>query len=157
MKKLMLLFAAAIFVFASCGNKGTEEPTVDSTAVDTTVVAEEDCCKQECCKIHAAWEDWDNQTPEMKAELVAKKLEMAKAFLAEECECPEMQAKKAEFAKLLETIDVNDVEKAKEILDQCPCHPKCQKDAACKCEKDCAPDCCKDNCKCAEGKEECKK
>ena len=38
----------------------------------------------------------------MKAELVAKKLEKAKAFVAEECECPEMQAKKAEFAKLLE-------------------------------------------------------
>ena len=70
----------------------------------------------------------------------------------------QMEAKKAEFAKLLETIDVNDVEKAKEILDQCPCcQPKCQKDAACKCEKDCAKDCCKDNCKCPEGKEECKK
>lgn len=151
--------AAVCFVFVSCGNKGTEENATDSTAMDTAVVVEENACEQECCKMQAAWADWDNQTPEMKAELVAKKLEKAKAFVAEECECPEMQAKKAEFAKLLETIDVNDVEAAKAILDQCPCNQKCHEGAACdnKCGKDCATECCKDKCKGADCKHECNK
>lgn len=167
----MLLLAAACFVFVSCGNQTNNTETTDTTAQEEIAVEENhDCanaCKSECEALQAAWADWANQTPEQKAELIAKKLEKAKAFVATEETCPNKQAEKEAFAKLLETIDVNDVEAAKAILDQCPCNKKCHGEGegchkegqTCnnECGKDCKTECCKDQCKGADCKHDCKK
>jgi len=105
MKKLMLFIAAACFVFVSCNNKPAEETV--ATEENTEVTEEHHCCHEmteEQKAFKADWENWENQTEERKAELVAKAKECFDQRMAEfeahkaECEAnkPECEAKKAE-------------------------------------------------------------
>lgn len=86
MKKLFMIAIAGLFFFASCGNKPVtpaEEPV------------KEECNKEQCCKELTeeqkaemeAWNDWDNQTDEKKAELLANRKACIDQKMAEKKEC----------------------------------------------------------------------
>ena len=86
MKKLMLLIAAACFVFVSCNNKPAEEQV--ATEENTEVTEEHHCCHEmteEQKAFKADWENWENQTAERKTELIAQAKECFDKKMAE-CE-----------------------------------------------------------------------
>lgn len=161
MKKLMLLIAAACFVFVSCNNKPAEEATVEETP---EVAAEEPgCCQmtEEQKAFKADWDNWANQTDERKAELVAKAKECFDKRMAEceahkaeceakkaECEAKkaeceahkaECEAKKAAMTEKLAGWDNMTLDEQKAFLDEyAPC---CKEKKCCKKEGE---GCCKD-------------
>lgn len=147
MKKLMLLIAAACFVFVSCDNTPNEEATTPEE--NTEVAADEhQCCHEmteEMKAFKAEWDNWANQTDEKKAELVAQAKECFDKAMADfeahkaECEAnkPECEAKKAECearkaemdAKLADWDNMS-IDDKKAFLDEYApcCHgPKCCK------------------------------
>ena len=151
MKKLMLLAAACCFIFAACNNQPKDETTpADSTAVAEAPACDTNACQKECCEMMKAWNDWDNQTPEQKADLVAKRAAKINEILAniDEIKC---ENKKAELTKFQEEwknfASLTDVEAQKALIDKFPC---------CKDKKCC--DKCNDNCTCTADKNcgECK-
>ena len=136
MKKLWMIAIAGVFFFASCGNKAkqvtteTEEPEVAKCCDELTEEQKADC---------AAWEDWDNQTPERQEELVAKMKECFDAKMAEKAEkcdaeqkeeCPEKAAKCAEFKAKWDSWETLTIAEKKALLDEaksCCCKKKCEK------------------------------
>lgn len=163
MKKLMLLIAATCFVFVSCNNKPAEETV--ATEENTEVAAEEQhCCQmtEEQKSFKADWENWENQTEERKAELIAKAKECFDKRMAEceahkaeceankpECEAKkaECEAKKAEIEKVMANWDNMTIEEQKTFFDEnAPC---CKGHKCCKEAKE---GCCKDGQKPCEKK-----
>ena len=134
----MLLIAAACLVFVSCNNKPAEEVTTEE---NTEVAAEEPHCCHEMTEeqkaFKADWENWENQTDERKAELIAKAKECFDQRMAEfeahkaeceankpECEAKkaECEAKKAEIDSKLANWDNMTIEEQKAFLDEvAPC------------------------------------
>ena len=132
MKKLMLLIAAACFVFVSCNNKSAEETV--ATEENTEVAAEEQhCCQmtEEQKAFKADWENWENQTEERKAELIAKAKECFDKRMAE-CEAhkAECEAKNGEIEKVMANWDNMTIEEQKAFLGE-----GCCKDGQKPCEK----------------------
>lgn len=178
MKKLMLLIAAACFVFVSCNNKPAEETV--ATEENTEVAAEgQHCCQmtEEQKAFKADWENWENQTEERKAELIAKAKECFDKRMAEceahkaeceankpECEAKkaeceahkaECEAKKAEIEKIMANWDNMTIEEQKAFFDEnAPCCKghKCCKEAKEGCCKKEGEGCCKDGQKPCEKK-----
>lgn len=172
MKKLMLFIAAACFVFVSCNNKPAEETV--ATEENTEVTEEHHCCHEmteEQKAFKADWENWDNQTDERKAELIAKAKECFDKRMAEceahkaeceahkaECEAhkAEMEAKKAEIDKVMANWDKMTIEEQKAFFDQnAPCckeHKCCHKGEGEGCCKKEGEGCCKDGQKPCEKK-----
>lgn len=97
MKKLAIIVCACGLIFAGCQNK---EVKTDETAAPEP--QEEQMCpemqkKKAMCE---AWQQWDQQTDEMKAELIADRKAKITEQEARKAEC---EAKKAECeAKLAE-------------------------------------------------------
>jgi len=149
MKKLAVLVSALCFVFVGCNcNAPATEPT--ETEDSTKCEGKQECQLTEEQKAEiAAWEDWANQTPEKKAELVANRkacIDKKMAEKAEKCDateeqCPEKKAKCEEMKAKLANWDKLDVEAKKALLDEMkPCckDKKCCKEGEKKeCEKKC--------------------
>ena len=173
MKKLMLFIAAACFVFVSCNNKPAEETVAPEE--NTEVTEEHHCCHEmteEQKAFKADWENWENQTEERKAELIAKakecfdkRMEEMEAHKAEmeankpeceehkaECEAKkaECEAKKAEIDKILANWDNMTIEEQKAFFDEnAPCcHHKCHKGEGEGCHKGEGHKCHKEGGKC---------
>ncbi len=155
MKKLMLLIAAACFVFVSCNNKPAEDQV--ATEENTEVTEEHHCCHEmteEQKAFKADWENWENQTDERKAELIAKAKECFDQRMAEfeahkaeceankpECEAKkaECEAKKAEIDKVMANWDNMTIEEQKAFFDE---NAPCCKEHKC-CHKGEGEGCCK--------------
>ncbi len=136
MKKLWMLAIAGLFFFASCGNKPAEVTTEPEAEVKTDATECQSACKElteEQKAEIAAWEDWANQTPEKKEELVAKRKECIDKKMSECCgekkeECPEQAAKCAEFKAKWDNWNNLDIEAKKALIDEkmsC-CKKKCE-------------------------------
>ncbi|MDR2979191.1 MAG: hypothetical protein LBV02_01920 [Bacteroidales bacterium] len=145
MKKLFIIAVAGVFTFASCGKKPqpvepeiiqTEEQKCDST---------HKCCKELTPEQKAemdAWNNWDNQTPEKKAELVENRKACIDKMMAEKAgqcestkeECPEKAAKCAEMKAKMDNWANLTVEEKKALLDEFkPC--KKEGEGCCRGEK----------------------
>ncbi|MEG1555224.1 MAG: hypothetical protein RR356_00670 [Bacteroidales bacterium] len=110
MKKLMMLAAVSCFIFASCGNKATQDQPADA-AQD----AQEHKCGKEMTEEQEVfiteWNSWDNQTNEKKTELIAKrktdfdkvKADMEVAKIDMETKYAEIEATLAKWGEL--TLD----------------------------------------------------
>lgn len=157
MKKLMLLAAACCFIFAACNNQPQGETTpADSTAVAEAPACDTNACQKECCEMMKAWNDWDNQTPEQKAELVAKRAAKINEILAniDEIKCENKKAEMTKFQEEWKNFEsLKDVEAQKALIDKFPC---CKGDKCCKGEKCCGK--CNGKCECTADKNcgECK-
>ena len=149
MKKLAVLVSALCFVFVgcNCNAPATEPTTEDSTKCEG---------KKECCQMTEeqkadmeAWNDWDNQTAEKQAELVAKRkacIDKKMAEKAEKCDatkeeqCPEKKAKCEEMKAKWDKWETLTIDEQKALLDEMKC---CGKKKCCKegdkkeCEKKC--------------------
>jgi len=140
MKKLWMIAIAGVFFFASCCNK----PKEVATEQGEEQTEETKCCKElteEQKAAMAAWEDWDNQTPEKKAELVANAKECIDKKMAEHAEkhdgeqkemCPEKAEKCAAFKAKWEKWDELNIEEQKALIDEKMefCHKNCEKKEA---------------------------
>lgn len=145
MRKLFIIAIAGLFSFASCGNKpaATTEPEV--TQEETKCEGEHKCCKELTPEQKAemeAWNNWDTQTDEQKAELVEKRKECIDKFKAEKeakChategeqkeECPEKAAKCAKMKETLDNWDNLTIEDQKAFFDAmaAECKEKCNKE-----------------------------
>lgn len=124
MKKLFIIAIAGLFTFASCGKKAVEPAT---EPVQTEQECEKKCELTEEQKAEMeAWANWDSQTDERKAELVANKkacLDKCMAEKAEKCEgetekCPEKEAKCAEMKAKLDNWDNLTIDEKKALLDE---------------------------------------
>lgn len=131
MKKLAVIVCACSLIFAGCKNKEVIEEPVVTEPQEEQVDPEVEKCKAMC----EAWQNWDQQTDEQKAELIADR----KAKIAEreakkaECEAKkaEFEAQKAEFEKTWAEnwakFDELSVEEQKALIDNymkfnCPKH-----------------------------------
>ena len=148
MKKLAVLVSALCFVFVGCN---CSTPAPETTTEDTTEKCEgkKECQLTEEQKAEmAAWNDWDNQTPEKKAELVANRkacIDKKMAEKAEKCDatkeqCPEKKAKCEEMKAKWDNWNNLTIDEQKALLDEVKC---CGKKQCCKegdkkeCEKKC--------------------
>ncbi|NLJ82231.1 MAG: hypothetical protein GX330_03800 [Bacteroidales bacterium] len=134
MKKLSILLGVATFLFVACSNP-QETTTQDENQ------AKHECQKKEkrheCCKEMTveqkercdAWKDWENQTPEKKAELITSKKEYIEGKLAKmEAKEAERKAKKDEFKEKWANFDNLDIEAQKNLIDEFKatcCKSKC--------------------------------
>ncbi|MDR0364265.1 MAG: hypothetical protein LBH92_04530 [Bacteroidales bacterium] len=182
MKKVLLslLTVGLLIAFPACGDtaKNAEKAT-DKTECAEKSSEKDGCCaekKDGCCKELTeeqkaeivAWNDWDNQTPEKKQELVANRkacMDKKIAECKEKCEgkmeeckdkkeqCPEKEAKCAEMKAKWEKWDTLTLEEQKALLDAMAPKKCCkdgQKESCCKegkkdgCCKDKKDGCCKD-------------
>ena len=132
MKKLAIIVCACSLIFAGCQNK---EVKTDETAAPEP--QEEQMCpemqkKKAMCE---AWQQWDQQTDEMKAELIADRKAKIAECEAKKAECgakkAEFEAKKAEFEKTWAEnwakFDELGIEEQKALIDNymmfnCPKH-----------------------------------
>lgn len=124
MKKLFVVLGAMAFVFASCSNP-------KETAVQEETQATHECqqkekkhnhCKEMCAEKKAsceAWKDWENQTAEKKAELIAAEKQRINEKIAK-CEAreAEIKVKKDEFKAKWSKIDQLDIEAQKALIDE---------------------------------------
>ncbi len=144
MKKVFLMLGMAAFVLASCCNSN-EQATCDKAE---KCCAKKECCEKKCekqctmteeekaaCKeFKAKWDDFANQTPEVQAELIAKKKACTDAKIAAKKEClakctEKLAACEAKFA----AFDSLSIADQKALLDSCCINKCCKK----KCEKKC--------------------
>jgi len=120
MKRLSLLAGVLCFVFVACCPKAETEPKQGE------IVEKQECNKEKpnCCKgmteeekaacqeFREKWENFENQTDEVKKDLVLK----AKTKI-DKCEA-EMEAKKAEFEAKWKNFDNLPLEEQKALIDQ---------------------------------------
>ncbi|MDR1758400.1 MAG: hypothetical protein LBR51_05540 [Bacteroidales bacterium] len=142
MKKIMMIAVAAMFVFASCGNK----PKADEVVAEGTPQEETPCCKEmtEEQKADCAdWKNWENLTPERQDELLLKSkecIDKKMAECAEKCEgkeepaCPEAKAKCEAFKASWENWENLEKEAKKALIDEfrancCKAKKCCKKEA----------------------------
>lgn len=144
MKKLAVILCACSLLTIGCKNsKETTEEVIDMTEVEEQVDPEVEKCKAQC----EAWQNWDQQSDEQKAELISArkaKIEEHEAMKAEcEAKRAEFEAQKAEFEKTWAEnwakFDEMSVDDQKALIDNymkfnCPKHgckegegPKCCK------------------------------
>ena len=100
MKKLFVIVCACGLIFTGCKNKEVTEETTEPVAPqEEQMDPEMEKCKAMC----EAWQNWDQQTDEMKAELIADRKAKITEQEARKAECEakkaEFEAKKAEFEK----------------------------------------------------------
>ena len=142
MKKLFVCAFAACFALAACCNKTENQPEEATAPVEEKSCPEMEKCKAQC----EAWQNWDQQTDEQKAELIADrkaKIEEAEARKAEcEAKKAEFEAKKAEFeanwAANWAKFDEMSMDEQKALIDDymmfnapCPKPHHCQKAEGC--------------------------
>lgn len=160
----MLLAAVCCLVFASCKNENKPAETTDSTAV-TEQAPVEPVVNQDSLNFVTDWNNWENLTPERKAELVAQKKGCVEHKLAE-CNPTEKEkiAEKKAFEEKWANFDKLTVDEQKALIDEFPCKHNCGDQACCngdkkECKGDCKGDCkkdCKGDCK-KDCKHDCKK
>ena len=123
MKKLLLSLAVLCFILVSCGSN---QPAPTDATDKGCCQKEEKCCKgmteeqkQECAEFKAKWEDWANQTDEVKQELIGKrkecfdkKMEEMKAMEAK------MQEHKATMEEKLATWETMTLDEQKAFFDE---------------------------------------
>ncbi|MDR2010504.1 MAG: hypothetical protein LBQ22_08475 [Bacteroidales bacterium] len=153
MKKLIYLLLP-IFLFVACNNNQKAKETTEET--QKCEQEEKKCCKdgeKKCCKELTeeqkaemeAWNNWDSQTDEKKAELVENRkacIDKMMAEKAEKCEgkegkeeCPKKAEKCAELKAKMDNWDNLTIDEKKVLLDEFA--PKCHKDGeGCKGHKD---------------------
>lgn len=149
---LTLVTIGLLAALTSCG--GTDKPKDAAKETKTECADKKDsaCCKEKkegCCKElteeqkadMAAWNDWDNQTPEKKQELVTKRKECIDKRMAEKkekCEakegeekkeCPEAAKKCAEFKAKWDNWANLTIDEQKALIDECTacCKKACEK------------------------------
>jgi hypothetical protein len=147
MKKLVVLIGLVCFVFTACNNKTTqtEEPQQEPQQ-EQKCEEQKGCCSEMTEEQKAemeAWKDWDNQTDERKAELVASGKACLDKMMAEKkscCEqkegeekkecCKDKEAKCAEMKAKFDNWDNMTVEEKKALLDGVAacCKEKCCKE-----------------------------
>ena len=124
MKKLTLAIAALSFVLVSCNNQPKPEQAVGNQPKQEceNQKGQHKCCKdmsEEQKAMFEAWKDWDNQTPEKKAELIAKRKEcIDKKIVEQETREAEMKVKKGEFKAKWANFDKLDIEAQKVLIDE---------------------------------------
>ncbi len=155
MKKLTLLLGALCFVFASCCNNAEQTTENGVVTEQTEKCSKKECPKDKCCKkeraccpkmteeeraemeaFKAQWKDWENQTEEVKKELIDKaicKINAKEAFKKE------MEAKIAEMETKWQNISSLSLEEQKEVIDwkmgkRCCKKQKCDKAPAHPCK-----------------------
>lgn len=143
MKKLAIIVCACGLIFAGCQNKEVTEETTEPVAPqEEQMDPEMEKCKAMC----EAWQNWDQQTDEMKAELIADRKAKITEQEARKAECEakkaEFEAKKAEFEKTWAEnwakFDELSIDEQKALIDNymmfnCPKHG-CKGEGAPKCK-----------------------
>ena len=142
MKKLFVCAFAACIALASCCNKTETEETTVPPMPEEQANPEMEKCKAQC----EAWQNWDQQTDEQKAELIADRKAKITEAEAKKAECAakraEFEAKKAEFeanwAANWAKFDEMSMDEQKALIDDymmfnAPCRPQghCQKAEGC--------------------------
>ena len=131
MKKLSVVLGAICFIFAACSNP-QQTPTQDENQQKQECQKKEGdhkCCNEMTPEQKAAceaWKNWENQTPEKKAELItARKAKIDKKMAEMEAREAEMKVKKEEFKAKWATFDKLDIEAQKALIDEfCALHHK---------------------------------
>lgn len=162
MKKLTAILCMCSLMTIGCkNNKEVPAVVAEDPEVQEQVDPEMEKCKAQC----EAWQNWDQQSDEQKAELISArkaKITEREAMKAEcEAKCAEFEAQKAEFEKTWAekwaNFDNLNMEEQKELIDNymkfnCPKHgckegegPKCCKEGQCGkcCKKGEGQKCCK--------------
>ncbi len=159
MKKLTAILCMCSLMTIGCkNNKEVPAVVAEDPEVQEQVDPEMEKCKAQC----EAWQNWDQQSDEQKAELISARKEKITEREAMKAECEakraEFEAQKAEFEKTWAekwaNFDNLNMEEQKELIDNymkfnCPKHGCKGGDAAPKCGKCC----CKEG-KCCKGGEE---
>lgn len=125
MKRLALTLATVCFIFVACNNQQKATP-VDENQPKQECKNQKDGQHQGCKEMTEeqkatceAWKNWDNQTPEKKAELVAKRKECIDKRMAEqEARQAEMKAKRDEFKAKWANFDKLDINAKKALIDE---------------------------------------
>ena len=153
MKRIALTLATVCFIFVACNNQQEATP-VDENQPKHECQHKKDGQHKPCKEMTEeqkamceAWKNWDDQTPEKKAELIAKKKECIDKKIAEqEAKEAEMKAKKEEFKAKWANFDKLDIDAKKALIDEfTQCHRHHKRDCGMKHEG------------CKAKKEECKK
>lgn len=124
MKKVSVLFGVVCFIFAACSNP-------QQTTKQDENQPKEECKKMEGGPEHCkdmtpeqkaaceAWKNWENQTPEQKATLIAeRKAKIDKKMAEMEAKEAEMKAKREEFKAKWAKFDKLDIEAQKALIDE---------------------------------------
>ena len=136
MKKIALALATLSFIFASCNNP-KESAAVEETPAQQECQHKKDGENKHCKEMTEeqkarceAWKNWEEQTPEKKAEMIAeRKACIDKKIADQETRAAEMKAKREEFKTKWANFDKLDMEAQKALIDEFhSCHKKCYGD-----------------------------
>lgn len=130
MKRLTATLAILFFITAACTNAQDKKETTEQSENQAECQhhkkeGEHKNCKEMSPEQKAnceAWKDWDNQTPEKKAELIAYKKEKINEKMAEmKAKREEFKAKREEFKAKWANFDQLDIEGQKALIDEFGC------------------------------------
>lgn len=149
MKKLAIIVCACSLFFVGCKNNNEVIEVVEDPVMEEQIDPEVEKCKAMC----EAWQNWDQQTDEQKAELIAARKAKITELEAKKAECEakkaECEAQKAEFNKTWAEnwakFDEMGIEEQKALIDNymkfnCPKHGKCHEGQH-QCQKKCESKC----------------